>query len=165
MTSKRLATLLGVHPKTIQNWGNGTSLLSVRDRLALRYIELELKMAVTVSTSTLLGYDGDGKPIYGDTTVIGTMAAMPTIAVNPTFPLFNPQEVQIAALIVSHFSVDASQVTRTASLIDDLGADSLDVVELVMALENEFNIEISDEEGEAADTVEKVFNLIAAKKS
>lgn len=157
MYHSQLATLLGVHVKTVNNWSTGVSCMSVRDRLALRYIELELNMAI-VSSSTLLGYDGQGKPIYGDTTVIGSTG-------DTRFPLFTAQEAVIAGIIAENLGVEPHKVTRTASLIDDLGADSLDVVELVMAAEEHFGIEITDEEGDAADTVEKVFNLIAAKKS
>ena len=49
---------------------------------------------------------------------------------------------------MNSFGVDETEVTQTASFIDDLGADSLDTVELVMALEEEFSIEISDEAAE-----------------
>lgn len=155
MYHSQLATLLGVHVKTVNNWSTGVSCMSVRDRLALRFIELELKM-VTVTSSTVLGYDGEGKPIYGDTTVIGTASK---------FPLFNAQEAEIAGIIAENLGVEPHKVTRTARLMEDLGADSLDVVELVMHAEEHFRIEISDKEGDAADTVEKIFNLIAAKKS
>ncbi|MEA3485995.1 MAG: acyl carrier protein [Candidatus Aerophobetes bacterium] len=56
--------------------------------------------------------------------------------------------------------VDDSQITPEARFIDDLGADSLDTVELVMALEEEFNLEIPDEEAEKLTTVEKVIDYI-----
>lgn len=57
-------------------------------------------------------------------------------------------EDRVKELIVEQLGVGADQVTMEASFIDDLGADSLDTVELVMALEEEFNIEIPDEDAE-----------------
>lgn len=56
--------------------------------------------------------------------------------------------------------VDESQITPEAKFVDDLGADSLDTVELVMALEEEFDLEISDEEAEKLTTVQKVIDYI-----
>ncbi len=58
--------------------------------------------------------------------------------------------------------MDDSQITPEAKFIDDLGADSLDTVELMMALEEEFNLEIPDEEAEKLITVEKVVDYIDA---
>ena len=55
---------------------------------------------------------------------------------------------RVRAIIVEHLSVDEEKVTDTASVIDDLGADSLDTVELVMAFEEEFGIDIPDEDAE-----------------
>ena len=60
---------------------------------------------------------------------------------------------KIKKIIVDHLGVDASKVTEEASFIDDLGADSLDTVELVMAFEEEFGAEISDSEAEKILTV------------
>ena len=60
---------------------------------------------------------------------------------------------KIKAIIVEQLGVDESEVTPEAHFIDDLGADSLDTVELVMALEEEFGIEISDEDAEKIQTV------------
>ena len=56
--------------------------------------------------------------------------------------------------------VDESQITPEAKFVDDMGADSLDTVELVMALEEEFDLEISDEEAEKLTTVQKVVDYI-----
>ena len=60
---------------------------------------------------------------------------------------------KVKEIIVDQLGVDEIQVTPEASFIDDLGADSLDTVELVMALEEEFDIEIPDEEAEKITTV------------
>jgi acyl carrier protein len=60
---------------------------------------------------------------------------------------------KVKKIIVDHLGVDASKVTDDASFIDDLGADSLDTVELVMAFEEEFGSEISDSEAEKILTV------------
>ena len=62
-------------------------------------------------------------------------------------------EQKVKDIIVEQLGVKKEQVTENASFIDDLGADSLDTVELVMALEEEFNIEIPDEEAEKIRTV------------
>jgi len=62
-------------------------------------------------------------------------------------------EAKVKEIIVEQLGVDASQVTDGASFVDDLGADSLDTVELVMALEEQFGIEIPDEDAEKISTV------------
>ena len=61
---------------------------------------------------------------------------------------------KVQSIIVEQLGVDADQVTPSASFTDDLGADSLDVVELVMAFEEEFGIEIPDEDAEKIAKVE-----------
>ncbi len=60
---------------------------------------------------------------------------------------------RVKAIIVDQLDVDESEVTLEASFVDDLDADSLDVVELVMELEDEFDMEIADEEAEKITTV------------
>ena len=60
---------------------------------------------------------------------------------------------RVKNVIVDQLSVDADEVTLDASFVDDLGADSLDVVELIMGLETEFDIEIPDEDAEKISTV------------
>lgn len=72
---------------------------------------------------------------------------------------------KIKAIIVEQLGVDESEVTPEAHFIDDLGADSLDTVELVMALEEEFGIEISDEDAEKIQTVGDVIKFIDNLKS
>jgi len=63
-------------------------------------------------------------------------------------------------IIVEQLGVGENEVIPEASFIDDLGADSLDLVELIMALEEEFGLEISDEEAEKIQTVQDVINYI-----
>lgn len=72
---------------------------------------------------------------------------------------------KIKSIIVEQLGVDESEVTPEAHFIDDLGADSLDTVELVMALEEEFGIEISDEDAEKIQTVGDVAKFIDKRKS
>jgi len=72
---------------------------------------------------------------------------------------------KIKSIIVEQLGVDESEVTMDAHFIDDLGADSLDTVELVMALEEEFSIEISDEDAEKIQTVGDVVKYIEKIKS
>nr|NIS40381.1 acyl carrier protein [Desulfuromonadales bacterium] len=60
---------------------------------------------------------------------------------------------RVKQIVAEQLGVDEEQVTAEASFMDDLGADSLDTVELVMALEEEFDIEISDEDAEKIQTV------------
>jgi acyl carrier protein len=62
-------------------------------------------------------------------------------------------EEKVRGIIVEQLGVDAEEVVAKASFVDDLGADSLDTVELVMALEEEFHLEISDEDAEKITTV------------
>ena len=71
-------------------------------------------------------------------------------------------EEKVKGIIVEQLSVDESEVTPTASFIDDLGADSLDTVELVMALEEGFGIEIPDEAAEKITTVKEAIEYIEA---
>jgi len=72
---------------------------------------------------------------------------------------------KVKEIIVEQLGVDPEEVTMEASFVNDLGADSLDTVELVMALEEEFNIEIPDEEAEKLDTVGKAIDYINKHKA
>jgi len=69
-------------------------------------------------------------------------------------------EDKVKQIIVEQLGVDESEVTPTASFIDDLGADSLDTVELVMALEEGFGMEIPDEDAEKITTVKEAISYI-----
>ena len=69
-------------------------------------------------------------------------------------------EKRVIEIIVEQLGVSEEEVTMEASFIDDLGADSLDLVELIMAMEEEFSLEISDEDAEKIQTVQDVVNYI-----
>ena len=77
----------------------------------------------------------------------------------------SPTEVQdrVKKIIVDQLGVDEDKIKSDSSFVDELGADSLDVVELVMALEEEFNIEIPDEDAEKTKTVSDVVKYISTK--
>jgi acyl carrier protein len=74
-------------------------------------------------------------------------------------------EQQVKAIVAEQLGVKAEQVTNDASFVDDLGADSLDTVELVMALEEEFEIEIPDEDAEKITTVQQAIDYINDRRS
>ena len=74
-------------------------------------------------------------------------------------------EEKVKHIIVEQLGVDEEEVTGEASFVDDLGADSLDTVELVMALEEEFETEIPDEEAEKITTVQHAIDYILARQS
>ena len=73
-----------------------------------------------------------------------------------------PEEIlpRLTKVIIEHLSVEKEKVVPTASFIDDLGADSLDLVELIMAIEEEFDIEIPDEEAGEMFTVQNAIDYI-----
>ncbi len=72
---------------------------------------------------------------------------------------------RVKRIIVEQLGVSEEEVTPEASFIEDLGADSLDIVELVMALEEEYDIEISDEDAEKIQTVNDVISYVKERKS
>ena len=72
-------------------------------------------------------------------------------------------EQQIKAIIAEQLGVSESSITNESSFVDDLGADSLDTVELVMALEEEFETEIPDENAEQITTVQEAIDFISAR--
>lgn len=72
-------------------------------------------------------------------------------------------EAKVKQIIVEQLGVDEGQVDATASFIDDLGADSLDIVELVMAFEEAFDLDIPDEDAEKIKTVKDAVDYIDAK--
>ncbi|CDZ24691.1 hypothetical protein CCDG5_1581 [[Clostridium] cellulosi] len=70
---------------------------------------------------------------------------------------------KVRSILVGQLGVDEDKVTMDASIVDDLGADSLDVVDLIMSLEEEFDVEIPDEDVEGMKTVGDVVKYIEAK--
>lgn len=72
-------------------------------------------------------------------------------------------EEQVKAIVAEKLGVNADQVKPESSFVDDLGADSLDTVELVMAFEEKFNIEIPDEDAEKMKTVGDAVNYLKSK--
>ncbi len=68
---------------------------------------------------------------------------------------------RVKKIVIEHLGVDGAKVTENASFIDDLGADSLDTVELVMAFEEEFGVEIPDDAAEKIQTVKDAISFIA----
>ena len=72
-------------------------------------------------------------------------------------------EAKIIDIIANQLGVDKEMVTPAANIVDDLGADSLDVVELVMALEEAFDTEIPDEDAEKIRTVQDIFDYVKKK--
>jgi acyl carrier protein len=71
-------------------------------------------------------------------------------------------EIRVKKIIVEQLGVDEEEVVSNASFLDDLGADSLDIVELIMAFEEEFGFEIPDEDVEKITTVQSAINYIVA---
>ncbi len=74
-------------------------------------------------------------------------------------------EEKVKNLVVTQLGVDAAKVTKDSSFIDDLGADSLDTVELVMAFEEEFDMEIPDEDAQRMRTISDVIDYLKDKVS
>ena len=72
-------------------------------------------------------------------------------------------EDKVKKIIAEKLSVDLEEVVLDASFVDDLGADSLDLVELIMTMEEEFDIDISDEDAEKLETVKNAIDFINAQ--
>jgi acyl carrier protein len=72
---------------------------------------------------------------------------------------------KVIDIIVDKLGVERSEATPEAVFVDDLGADSLDLVELIMAMEEEFGMEIADEDAEKLRTVQDVISFISARAS
>lgn len=70
-------------------------------------------------------------------------------------------EERVRKIVIEQLGVTEEQATNAASFVDDLGADSLDLVELIMSMEEEFDIDIPDEEAEKLITVKDAFDYIA----
>ncbi len=74
-------------------------------------------------------------------------------------------EAQVKSIVAEQLGVKEEEVTNQASFVDDLGADSLDTVELVMALEEEFETEIPDEDAEKIKTVQQAIDYISQRST
>jgi len=74
-------------------------------------------------------------------------------------------EERVKKIVIEQLGVKEDEVTTKASFVDDLGADSLDTVELVMALEEEFETEIPDEDAEKITTVQQAVDYVTANQS
>ena len=72
---------------------------------------------------------------------------------------------RVIAIVMEHLGVEKDKITENSSFIDDLGADSLDTVELVMAFEEEFSIEIPDDAAETITTVKDAIGFIESQSS
>jgi len=72
-------------------------------------------------------------------------------------------EAKVTKIVSDQLNVDETEINPDSSFVDDLGADSLDTVELVMAFEEEFGIEIPDDDAEKIQTVQNAIDYIAAK--
>ena len=79
--------------------------------------------------------------------------------------LIGAVEDKVIDIIVDKLGVERAEVTPEAVFVDDLGADSLDLVELIMAMEEEFGFEIADEEAEKLRTVQDVISFVQARQA
>ncbi len=96
-----------------------------------------------------------------------TAAAATAVAATPCQQetrIMMPVRERVKQIIVEQLGVDEAEVTDTASFVDDLKADSLDIVELEMAFEEAFNIEIPDEDAEKITSVKEAIEYIEKKK-
>ncbi|MDX8389383.1 MAG: acyl carrier protein [Mariprofundaceae bacterium] len=73
-------------------------------------------------------------------------------------------EAKIIKIVADQLNVEESEINSDSSFVDDLGADSLDTVELVMAFEEEFGVEIPDEDAEKIQTVQNAIDYVASKE-
>ena len=73
-------------------------------------------------------------------------------------------EEQVKKIVIDHLGIEESKITSDSKFIEDLGADSLDTVELVMAFEEKFNIEIPDDAAETIRTIQNAIDFIDNKK-
>jgi acyl carrier protein len=85
----------------------------------------------------------------------------PAFARNSALFMSADVEAKVKEIIVSQLGVDADKVVNGATFVDDLGADSLDTVELIMAIEEEFDCEIPEEEAANISTVQEVIDFVA----
>jgi acyl carrier protein len=108
-----------------------------------------------------LGYGGGLQRLFRNLPEPSGIARINEFAYNPGGIMAVEQKVK--QIIVEQLGVDESQVDNTASFVEDLGADSLDIVELVMAFEEAFEIEIPDEDAEKIATVKDAIDYIESR--
>lgn len=72
-------------------------------------------------------------------------------------------EQRVKKIVAEQLGVNEAEIKNESSFVDDLGADSLDTVELVMALEEEFDVSVPEEELEGVETVQQAYDIVAAK--
>lgn len=84
----------------------------------------------------------------------------PAFVARPSTSLFSEIESKVKEIIVSQLGVEADKVVPSATFVDDLGADSLDTVELIMAIEEEFDCEIPEEEAANISSVQEVIDYL-----
>ena len=102
------------------------------------------------------------KTILSFALVASAAAFAPASSFNrPATSLFGEVEDKVTEIIVEQLGVDADKVVPEASFIDDLGADSLDTVELIMAIEEEFDTEIPEEEAVSISTVKDAIDFVS----
>jgi acyl carrier protein len=106
---------------------------------------------------------GPGRVIRPITCEISAKAAKINAFAYPRRKCMALVEQKVKQIIVEQLGVDESQVDSSASFVDDLGADSLDIVELVMAFEEAFELEIPDEDAEKIQTVKDAVDYIENK--
>lgn len=99
---------------------------------------------------------------YAPATATTKLAVLPEKLNLEVLQTMSSVEERVKKIVVEQLGVKEEEVTVGASFVDDLGADSLDTVELVMALEEEFECEIPDEEAEKITTVEQAINYVKA---
>jgi acyl carrier protein len=103
--------------------------------------------------------------LWPDRPAAAGLSARATNTNRTNFMAEKPIEEKVKDIIVEQLGVNPEQVTPQASFIEDLGADSLDIVEMVMAFEEEFGVEVPDEDAEKLQTVGDVIKYIEEKSS
>mmetsp|Transcript_44017 Transcript_44017/g.106133 ORF Transcript_44017/g.106133 Transcript_44017/m.106133 type:complete len:107 (+) Transcript_44017:72-392(+) len=102
------------------------------------------------------------KTVLSFALVASAAAFAPASSFNrPATSLFGETEDKVTEIIVEQLGVDADKVVPEASFIDDLGADSLDTVELIMAIEEEFDTEIPEEDAVSISTVKDAIDFVS----